>query len=578
MIKNWKTYKLIELCELVIGKTPRRDTPEYWGEGVMWVSISDIKDKFISSSKEDITQKAIEESKCKLVKKGTLLMSFKLSIGKLTFAGKDLYTNEAIVALPTINPKIIYPEFLYYALKYIPLVGSNQAAKGKTLNKKSLAELKIPTPESLTHQIQIATLLSQVEALIQKRKESIAWLDELVKSMFLEMFGDPRINDKNWELKNLGEVSDLARGRFSPRPRNDPSYYGGKFPFIQTGDISKSNFRLNSYTQTLNIKGTKVSKKFPKGTIVIAIVGATIGMTAILELDVFATDSIIGISVKEEKINNYFLEYVLRLLRPSIIKSAPEAARANINLRILDKLKIIVPSNKQQEKFAKTAKKIEFIKTKYDASLIELENLYGSLSQKAFRGELDLSKMKVEIPKVITTERKEAEISRTKENKAIIPPPPLGKNISKKKKRDTADSSNTRFTSPKEARKLHLSPLKKWLPASIQQIADLIKEKYQGLYFNIEMFIRLLRSDEITFLSYFSSNEIKKDPSLDLSTDLKEFIFSSLSQENPFLKLEQVFYDAEEENFTLEITEEDYELIKDRSKKEQSSIYFRIIE
>ncbi|MBK6363986.1 MAG: restriction endonuclease subunit S [Saprospiraceae bacterium] len=113
-------------------------------------------------------------------------------------------------------------------------------------------------------------------------------------------------NTQNWDIELLGDIANLERGRFSPRPRNDPSYFGGKHPFIQTGDINNSHYRLKIYTQTLNEKGIKVSKKFNVGDIVIAIVGATIGATSILQIDAYATDSIIAIK-STGKTNNVFL-------------------------------------------------------------------------------------------------------------------------------------------------------------------------------------------------------------------------------------------------------------------------------
>src|SRR5690606_7208842 len=167
------TYKsLAELCQINLGKTPSRNKPEYWGEGVNWVSISDLKDKYISNTKEQITEEAITGANCKIVKKGTLLMSFKLSIGKLAFTEIDLFTNEAIAALPIIDESILDKDYLYYVLKFIPLVGGNQAVMGKTLNKQSLSNLQIPLPPTIDDQKRIAKVLSDYEALIQKRKQS----------------------------------------------------------------------------------------------------------------------------------------------------------------------------------------------------------------------------------------------------------------------------------------------------------------------------------------------------------------------------------------------------------------------
>lgn len=253
---------------------------------------------------------------------------------------------------------------------------------------------KIPLPKvGINDQVRIAHILGKVEALIAQRKKQLLQLDELLKSVFLDMFGDPVRNEKGWETKNLGELVTIERGRFSPRPRNDPRYFNGEHPYIQTGDINRSNGRLKEYTQTLNDIGTKVSKEFEIGTIVIAIVGATIGETAILEISTYAPDSVIGLSLKNNRNDKYaiFIEYILRFWKPILRARAPEAARANINIETLRPLPIISPAIEDAEKFINLYIKVERVESQYRKSLSNLELLYSSLSQKAFKGELDLS-------------------------------------------------------------------------------------------------------------------------------------------------------------------------------------------
>ena len=116
---KFRNYKLEDICNIQIGKTPKREVPAYWGTGYSWVSISDMKSRVISTTKEEITEKAIKECGCKLIPKGTILLSFKLSIGKLGYAGKDLFTNEAIVALGIRDYQVLHPDYLYYVLKNI---------------------------------------------------------------------------------------------------------------------------------------------------------------------------------------------------------------------------------------------------------------------------------------------------------------------------------------------------------------------------------------------------------------------------------------------------------------------------
>lgn len=293
--------------------------------------------------------------------------------------------------------------FQYFKGNMQVLENGFEGAGLKHISKAYLSDIQIPYPEYIDDQRRIAHLLGKVEGLIAQRKQHLQQLDDLLKSVFLDMFGDPVRNDRGWSNEPLGTLATIERGRFSPRPRNDPKYYGGKFPFIQTGDISRSKGRLREYTQTLNGLGTKVSKEFKVGTIVIAIVGATIGETALLEIPTYAPDSVIGITPKSlDASDAIFIEYVLRFWKPVLRAKAPEAARANINIETLRPLTIITPPNR--DKFAEASIKIERLKVTLQESLTDLEAFYGALNRQAFNGELDLSR--VPLPGLQTEEEK----------------------------------------------------------------------------------------------------------------------------------------------------------------------------
>ena len=96
---------------------------------------------------------------------------------------------------------------------------------------------------------------------------------------------------KDWDVVKLNEKSSIQRGRFSPRPRNDPQFYNGDYPFVQTNDVVNSKGKITTYSQTLNEKGLKVSKLFPQGTILMTI-AANIGFTGILTRDMTCPDSL----------------------------------------------------------------------------------------------------------------------------------------------------------------------------------------------------------------------------------------------------------------------------------------------
>ncbi len=156
---------------------------------------------------------------------------------------------------------------------------------------------------------------------------------------------------EGWKEVSLEKLAKIERGKFSARPRNDPKFYNGATPFVQTGDISSAGTYLEKYTQTLNDMGVKVSKIFPKGTILITI-AANIGDTAITKFDVACPDSIVGIQCYSEKCNKIWLKLKLDTIKNNLDNDAGKNAQKNINLQVLKPLKILTPPLPEQEKIA----------------------------------------------------------------------------------------------------------------------------------------------------------------------------------------------------------------------------------
>jgi type I restriction enzyme S subunit len=155
---EWEVKRLGDICEIGMGRTPPRLNQAYWGSGYKWLSIADLHTKIVSESKEEVTDLAA--SMMAIIPKGTLLMSFKLSLGRLCFAGCDLFTNEAICSF---NKLQAIPEFLYYVLGRTDFsLYGKQAVKGYTLNKQSLKLVEVPFPP-LPEQTAIAKVLSDMD-------------------------------------------------------------------------------------------------------------------------------------------------------------------------------------------------------------------------------------------------------------------------------------------------------------------------------------------------------------------------------------------------------------------------------
>ena len=175
-----------------------------------------------------------------------------------------------------------------------------------------------------------------------------------------------------WEVKILEDLASVERGKFSARPRNDPKYYGGEIPFVQTGDIAGAKTYLKSYSQTLNEEGLKVSRLFPKNTILITI-AANIGDVAITSFDVACPDSLVAIQPKENA-DVVWLYFYLETCQKELDGQATQNAQKNINLQVLRPLKILTPPLPEQQKIAK-------ILSTWDKAISTTERLIDNSTQ-----------------------------------------------------------------------------------------------------------------------------------------------------------------------------------------------------
>jgi type I restriction enzyme S subunit len=200
------------------------------------------------------------------------------------------------------------------------------------------------------------------------------------------MFGDPIKNPKGWEICSFAEVGNLDRGRSKNRPRDEPSLYGGEYPFIQTGDVANSNGEITAYTQTYSEKGLAQSRMWPVGTLVITI-AANIGKTAILTFPACFPDSMVGFIPGDRVIVDY-VRPCLVTMESRLEEAAPQVAQKNINLKILSELRIPVPPLALQKEFAQRVKEIREIETGQATSRTRLDALFQSVLHGAFNNEL----------------------------------------------------------------------------------------------------------------------------------------------------------------------------------------------
>jgi type I restriction enzyme S subunit len=152
---------------------------------------------------------------------------------------------------------------------------------------------------------------------------------------------------EHWEVRRVKQVSRILRGKFTHRPRNDPSLYDGPYPFIQTGDVSRAEKSISEYTQTLNERGLAVSKMFPAGTLVMTI-AANIGDVAVLDFEACFPDSVVGF-VPRPGVERDYLYYVFRAMKLELLREAPVNTQGNLNIDRIGSRTIVVPQLSEQK-------------------------------------------------------------------------------------------------------------------------------------------------------------------------------------------------------------------------------------
>ncbi|ELF4907749.1 restriction endonuclease subunit S [Vibrio vulnificus] len=232
----------------------------------------------------------------------------------------------------------------------------------------------------------------QLKAFEEKGKtpKNDKWKDKYKEPPQADLSSLPEIPD-GWTWTTITQLGELNRGKSKHRPRNDPSLYGGDYPFVQTGDVRAADGLLTTYKQTYSEKGLSQSRLWPKGTMCITI-AANIAETAILGFDACFPDSVVGFIPQNESVSVEYIEFFFRTAREDLDRYAPATAQKNINLAILETVSVPFMSiEEQKELVLQVTEKLEATNTAeatIDEKIQHSASLKSSILAKAFSGEL----------------------------------------------------------------------------------------------------------------------------------------------------------------------------------------------
>lgn len=398
-LENWKIEDLSNLVFFQEGPGVRNN--QYTDSGVKLLNVANLKDGNIYL---DNTERYISEEEAYgkyshfLVDEGDLIIA---SSGikveyfdkKMGFAKKEhlpLCMNTSTIRFKTLDDKILDIKYFAYFLKSMYfkkqigrlITGSAQLNFGPT----HLKQIKVILPP-IDIQNKIVEILDKAESLIDKKKEQIDLLDELVKSRFIEMFGNPVSNPKGWEKKRLSDECNIITGNTPSRKVEE--YYGDYIEWIKSDNITGAGIYLSKAKECLSEEGLKVGRFIDKNSILMTCIAGSkkcIGNVAINDRKVAFNQQINGIEPLENDV--YFMLEQFKLSQDYIQSTINMSLKGILSKGQLSELEFIFPPIEKQKEFSKFFKKVIFIEEKIKNSLKELEDTFYSLMQNAFNGSL----------------------------------------------------------------------------------------------------------------------------------------------------------------------------------------------
>ena len=403
MKKGWKTVTLGEVCEFLDrrGVTPEKLGSQFRSDGFRVISAKNIKGREIDTTIGE--QRFVDEPTYRRWMKSPLMaddviLTSEAPLGEPAYASEELNwcLGQRLFGVRSDKSKL-KGRFLFYAFQASPvrddMLSRATGATAQGIRQSELTKVELPLPP-LAEQQRIVGVLDEAFAGLataqahaaQNLQNARALFESHLQSVFTH-------RGKGWVEKRLPEVArEFGRGKSKHRPRNEPKLYGGKYPFVQTGDISNADHWLTEYSQTYSEAGLAQSKLWPRGTVCIAIVGATVGESAILDFEACFPDSVIGIIVDDYLADREFVEYLLQSFKAVLKEKGKGTARDNINLGTFESQFFPFPDLKEQKKAVSTlnalAAETQRLTRLYEQKQAALAALKKSLLHQAFTGEL----------------------------------------------------------------------------------------------------------------------------------------------------------------------------------------------
>ncbi|TXH67227.1 MAG: restriction endonuclease subunit S [Thiothrix sp.] len=389
------SYPLVSIkdfCTTSSGGTPSREKPEYYTGSIPWIKSGDLKENIVTLATEFLSEEAIQNSSAKIVKKGAILLAmYGATVGRMAILGIDAATNQAVCSIVPDESKA-FPKYVYYALldKVPEFLRNAVGGAQPNINQGIIKETKIPLPP-LAEQKRIAAILDKADAIRRKRQQAIQLADDFLRSVFLDMFGDPMTNPKGWEVKLLGAIATKIGSGSTPKGGKE-SYVSEGISLIRSLNIHDDRFLHKDLAFLTNEQAKQLSNVVVQANdVLLNITGASVCRCTLVDNEVLPAR--VNQHVCIIRVPSLSSSYLMHLIIAQSYKkyllniaTANGATREALTKEQIENLPIPIPPLEVQHKFSAIKDSITKLK-KYYANF-HADESFNSLSQKAFSGQL----------------------------------------------------------------------------------------------------------------------------------------------------------------------------------------------
>ena len=374
-----------DVCEILNGYAFRSEN--YVGAGIRVIRIANVQKGFIEDNTPAFYPVGTKGISKYMLEENDLLISLTGNVGRVALLEKKFLPaalNQRVACLRLISSKVIKGYLFHFLNSDYFEQQCIQASKGvaqKNMSTEWLKEFEIPL-YSRKEQIEIVNVLDTVQNIISNIKDEIKQLDDLIKSRFVEMFGDINTNSKNWETKPLEELCTIVRGS-SPRPIE--KFLGGDVPWIKIGDATDGeSIYLSSTKEHIIQEGVRKSRFVKSGSLIFANCGVSLGFARIITFDGCIHDGWLAMEDIDEKLDKIFLLQSLNQMTEHFREMAPAGTQPNLNTAIMKAYKQIMPPMEIQKAYIEFVRQTDKLKIEAQRNLEKTQLLFDSLMQKYF--------------------------------------------------------------------------------------------------------------------------------------------------------------------------------------------------